>query len=46
MKKFYFSILLAAFTLTTVYAQENKNNLNKEITLEKDIEPLQKKAVK
>lgn len=45
MKKFYFSILLAAFTLTTVYAQDNKN-LNKEITLEKDIEPLQKKAVK
>ena len=45
MKKFYFTILLAAFTLTTVYAQDN-NNLNKEITLEKDIEPLQKKAVK
>ena len=45
MKKFYFTILLAAFTLTTVYAQDNKN-LNKEITLEKDIEPLQKKAVK
>ena len=45
MKKFYFTILLAAFTLTTVYAQDN-TNLNKEITLEKDIEPLQKKAVK
>ena len=45
MKKFYFTILLAAFTLNTVYAQDN-TNLNKEITLEKDIEPLQKKAVK
>ena len=45
MKKFYFTILLAAFTLTTVYAQDN-TNLNEEITLEKDIEPLQKKAVK
>ena len=45
MKKIYFTILLAAFTLTTVYAQDN-TNLNKEITLEKDIEPLQKKAVK
>lgn len=45
MKKLYFTIILAALTLTTVNAQD-KNNLNKEITLEKDIEPLQKKAVK
>ena len=42
MKKIYFTILLAAFTLTTVYAQDNKN-LNKEITLEKDIEPCRRR---
>ena len=45
MKKLYITIMLAALALSAVYAQDN-NNLNKEITLEKDIEPLQKKAVK
>ena len=46
MKKFYsIIILLAACSFMTAHAQDNKN-LNKEITLEKDIEPLQKKAVK
>ena len=37
MKKIYIAMLMAAFTLTTVNAQDNKTNLNKEITLEKDI---------
>ena len=45
MKKIYIAALMAAFALNVAYAQDNKN-LNKEITLEKDIEPLQKKAVK
>ncbi|MBQ6079557.1 MAG: TonB-dependent receptor [Muribaculaceae bacterium] len=45
MKKIYIAALLAAFALNAAYSQDNKN-LNKEITLEKDIEPLQKKAVK
>ena len=36
---------MAAFALNAAYAQDNKN-LNKEITLEKDIAPLEKKAVK
>ena len=45
MKKIYIAVLLAAFALNAAYSQDNKN-LNKEITLEKDIEPLQKKAVK
>ncbi len=38
-------MLLAAFTLNGVQAQDN-TKLNKEITLEKDIAPLEKKAVK
>lgn len=46
MKKIYIAMLMAAFSLTAVNAQDNKNNLNKEITLEKDIAPLEKKAVK
>jgi hypothetical protein len=46
MKKIYIAMLMAAFTLTAVNAQDNKTNLNKEITLEKDIAPLEKKAVK
>ena len=45
MKKIYISILLAAFALCGAYAQDN-TKLNKEITLEKDIAPLEKKAVK
>ena len=45
MKKIYIAALMAAFALNVAYSQDNKN-LNKEITLEKDIEPLQKKAVK
>ena len=45
-KKIYLAVLLAAFALNGVHAQENKQNLNKEITLEKDIAPLEKKAVK
>jgi hypothetical protein len=45
MKKIYVSILLAAFALCGAYAQDN-TKLNKEITLEKDIAPLEKKAVK
>ena len=38
-------MLLAAFSCSAMQAQDNKN-LNKEITLEKDIAPLEKKAVK
>ena len=45
MKKIYLAVLMAAFALNSVNAQDNKN-LNKEITLEKDIAPLEKKAVK
>lgn len=45
MKKIYIAMLLAAFTLTGVQAQDN-TKLSKEITLEKDIAPLEKKAVK
>ena len=45
MRKIYIAMLMAAFTLTAVNAQDNKN-LNKEITLEKDIAPLEKTAVK
>ena len=45
MKKIYIGMLLAAFALNGAMAQE-KTNLNKEITLEKDIAPLEKKAVK
>ena len=45
MKKIYIAMLLAAFSLNAGYAQDN-TNLNKEINLEKDIAPLEKKAVK
>ena len=45
MKKIYVSILLAAFAVCGAHAQDN-TKLNKEITLEKDIAPLEKKAVK
>ena len=45
MKKIYIVMLMAAFALNAAYAQDNKN-LNKEITLEKDIAPIDKKAVK
>lgn len=45
MKKIYITILLAAFALGGAHAQDN-TKLNKEITLEKDIAPLEKKAVK
>ena len=45
MKKIYIAMLLAAFTSGVTLAQDNKN-LNKEIVLEKDIAPLEKKAVK
>ena len=45
MKKIYIAILLAAFALGGAHAQDN-TKLNKEITLEKDIAPLEKKAVK
>ena len=38
-------MLMAAFALNGAYAQDNKN-LSKEITLEKDVAPLEKKAVK
>lgn len=41
----YIAMLMAVCTLSAVHAQDNKN-LNKEITLEKDIAPLEKKAVK
>ena len=44
-KKIYIAMLLAAFALNGAYAQDN-TKLNKEITLEKDIAPLEKKAVK
>ena len=46
MKKIYIVMLMAAFALNAAHAQDNKQNLNKEITLEKDIAPLEKKAVK
>lgn len=46
MKKIYIAMLLAAFSIHGTWAQDNKQNLNKEITLEKDIAPLEKKAVK
>lgn len=45
MKKIYIAMMLAAFALNGALAQDNKN-LNKEITLEKDVAPLEKKAVK
>ena len=45
MKKIYIAMLLAAFTVTMANAQDN-TKLNKEITLEKDIAPIEKKAVK
>ena len=45
MKKIYIAMLLAAFTLAGAHAQDN-TKLNKEITLEKDVAPLEKKAVK
>ena len=45
MKKIYIAMLLAAFSLAGAHAQDN-TKLNKEITLEKDIAPLEKKAVK
>jgi hypothetical protein len=45
MRKIYIAMLLAAFTWSASQAQDNKN-LNKEITLEKDIAPIEKKAVK
>ena len=44
-KKIYVAILLAATTLMGVQAQDN-TQLSKEITLEKDVAPLEKKAVK
>ena len=45
MRKIYIAMLMAAFALNGAYAQDNKN-LSKEITLEKDVAPLEKKAVK
>lgn len=45
MKKIYIAMLLAAFTCGVTFAQDNKN-LNKEIVLEKDVAPLEKKTVK
>ena len=45
MKKIYIAMLMATFALNGAYAQDN-TKLNKEITLEKDIAPLEKKAVK
>ena len=44
-KNIYIAMLLAAFALNGAYAQDN-TKLNKEITLEKDIAPIEKKAVK
>jgi hypothetical protein len=44
-KKIYSAILLAALALNGAYAQDN-TKLSKEITLEKDIAPLEKKAIK
>ena len=44
-KRLYIAMLLAAMAFTGVHAQDN-TKLNKEITLEKDIEPIEKKAVK
>lgn len=44
-KKIYIAMLLAAFALNGAYAQDN-TKLTKEITLEKDVAPIEKKAVK
>ena len=44
-RKLYIAMLLAAFVCNVTVAQDN-TKLNKEITLEKDIAPLEKKAVK
>ena len=44
-KKIYIAMVLAAFALNGAYAQNN-SQLSKEIVLEKDIAPLEKKAVK
>ncbi|MBQ9555919.1 MAG: TonB-dependent receptor [Muribaculaceae bacterium] len=44
-KKIYIAMLLAAMAFTGAHAQDN-TQLSKEITLEKDIAPLEKKAVK
>ena len=44
-KKIYIAMLLAAMAFTGAQAQDN-SQLSKEITLEKDIAPLEKKAVK
>ncbi len=46
MKKIYIAMLLTAFALNGAHAQDNNTKLNKEITLEKDIAPLEKKAIK
>lgn len=45
ISKIYIALLLAAFTLNTAAAQD-KTSLNKEITLEKDVAPIEKKAPK
>ena len=44
-KRYIVALLLTAMAINGVHAQDN-TNLNKEITLEKDIAPLEKKAVK
>lgn len=45
-KNIYIAMLLAAFAVYSVNAQDKPQQLTKEITLEKDIAPLEKKAVK
>ncbi len=45
-KRYIVALMIAAFAFHAAQAQDNKQNLNKEITLEKDIAPLEKKAVK
>jgi len=45
-KQLFFAIVAAALLPMGVMAQDNKQNLNKEITLEKDFTPTEKKATK
>jgi len=44
--KIFATLLAAAFTITGALAQNSNQNLNKEITLEKDVAPLEHKATK
>jgi len=45
-KRLYIAAMLMALLTCNVAIAQDKQNLNKEITLEKDVAPLEKKAVK